>query len=839
MVLQKAALANASIMALKGEEIIAFARSDSSGKFSLSCMGNCNGLTIRVSHVSSNTVNLRTDTISHKLSNLLIELQQDDNSLPEVVVKSNHIPIVQKGDTTSYAVSGFADSTERSLEDLLKKLPGFSVSNDGKLSYQGKEVSRLLIGGSEIYGKDYTIGTKNITPFIFDSVQAIQHYEKNPILKEFLTGNETVVNLVLNKDAKLKTKGAVDGNVGNGYDNTLNLYRFDKNNKAVGLYTGNNIGTSNAQYQADEQLDPTFVNPIDLKDMVNISKPNVGLRGNRDLFNQSHFGDVRLVRTTATKTRTYRLSLQRERLTQQSEQTDGSALNPDNIAFRSIYGLDFTNLGLNLNYGVTSSKPNTYSDRKWNLKLDRARTNNGINLNNQSITEFGDFATYGVNYLGNTTRKLATNIPLTTGLSFGFEGSQQPYTVSPKFLLAPTNIFSNISGLKNQTAVVYATTFGEIIQKKKHLIYIFEYALRSSAGTLKADSYSKSIGDSLLWKENWQHANADLSMGLGKKWRWGSARAEGTSKFNYLASGGNQKSSVFPAFKLVLDAKPTKKTMVLLVMNRDIQIPRAVNFLNEPIITNYSNIRQGLEQINFIPTSSLFGLASYNNFVRGTEAGLSVLLVKKSRDIYSNIVFDVNSIQTALIFDRGNTLFSSSLYAAKFVSALSSYVRIEAQGGSSEAFNFIQGVPTSFSFKNMSISIEGRTSFSLPVNFVVRFKNGLSFLQTNDQASFKQLGTRHLQIKSKATIFKSCLLSLDFEGFSNSSEVARFGKRQLFTFLNSSIRYPIKKINLTLTAYNLLGENRFLTASNSGLINSVSSSTIQGRIIMLGGQFLF
>jgi hypothetical protein len=837
--LQTTVLANASITALRNEEIISFARSDSSGRFTVSCMGNCKGLIINVSHISSSTVNLRTDSILNKLSDLLIVLQQEDNNLPEVVVKSNHVPIVQKGDTTSYAISGFADSTERSLEDLLKKLPGFSVSNDGKLSYQGKEVSRLLIGGSEIYGKDYAIGTKNITPFIFDSIQAIQRYQKNPILREFLPGSETIVNLVLSETAKLRTKGGVDANIGNAYDNTLNVYRFDKRKKVVGLYTGNNAGAGNTQYQADGNQDPTFVNPIDLKNIVNVSKPSEGLRGTRDLFNHTHFGDIRLVTTTTTKIKTYRLSLKSERLTQQSEQTEGSASNPDDIAYRSINGLDWTNLGLQLNFGTTSSKPNTYTDRKWNLSLDRAVTSNAISLNNQSIAEMGEFTTYGVNFLGNKTRKITPIIPLTTGLSFGFEGSRQPYMVSPKFLLAPTSIFNELSGLRNQTSVIYATTFGEIIQKRKYLLHTYRYALRSSAGILHCQSFSKSNQDSLLFEQNWQHLNAELSTGLVKKWQSGSASVEGALKFNCLAAGINQKASIFPAFKFKTETKLSKKTMMLLILSRDIRIPTAVNFLNELTLVNYNTIRQGLKRIDFIPTLSLFALTSYNDFLSGSEAGLSVLLVSRSRDIYSNIVFNANSTQTVLLFDRGNTISNASLYASKFISGLNAYMKIEAQGGSSEAFNFIQGVPTSFLFKNVSLSLEGRTAFSLPVNFVARFKSGLSFVQTNNQSSFKQLGTNHLQIKSKLTIFKSCLISIDFERFSNSSEVQRFGQRNVFTFLNSSIRYPIRKLNLTLTAYNLLGENRFITASNSGLTNSVFSSNIQGRILMIGGQFLF
>lgn len=70
--------------------------------------------------------------------------QQDDErldslirtlELKEVVVTAKKIR--QSGDTISYAASSYISKNDKTLEDLLRKMPGIEVKSDGQIIYNG------------------------------------------------------------------------------------------------------------------------------------------------------------------------------------------------------------------------------------------------------------------------------------------------------------------------------------------------------------------------------------------------------------------------------------------------------------------------------------------------------------------------------------------------------------------------------------------------------------------------------------------------------------------------------------------------------------------------------
>ena len=57
------------------------------------------------------------------------------------------LPANARGDTVSFNPAAFRDGSERNVEDLLKKMPGFKVSESGKISFNGKPVERVFLEG--------------------------------------------------------------------------------------------------------------------------------------------------------------------------------------------------------------------------------------------------------------------------------------------------------------------------------------------------------------------------------------------------------------------------------------------------------------------------------------------------------------------------------------------------------------------------------------------------------------------------------------------------------------------------------------------------------------------
>ena len=57
----------------------------------------------------------------------------------------------------------FINGSEIKLEDVLKKLPGIVVDDNGKLSFNGKQIDKVLIEGQNFFSKDYTLITKTLS----------------------------------------------------------------------------------------------------------------------------------------------------------------------------------------------------------------------------------------------------------------------------------------------------------------------------------------------------------------------------------------------------------------------------------------------------------------------------------------------------------------------------------------------------------------------------------------------------------------------------------------------------------------------------------------------------
>ena len=94
-----------------------------------------------------------------------------DFKLREVVVKSK--PIWNKEDTIVYSVNAFKTLGDKSIGDVLKKLPGVEVSASGSVKYQGEAINKFYIEGLDLLEKRYGIATNNVPADAIQNVEII------------------------------------------------------------------------------------------------------------------------------------------------------------------------------------------------------------------------------------------------------------------------------------------------------------------------------------------------------------------------------------------------------------------------------------------------------------------------------------------------------------------------------------------------------------------------------------------------------------------------------------------------------------------------------------------
>lgn len=179
-----------------------------------------------------------------------ISLESDAILLQEAVITAEAPPVTVKADTTEYAASAYRVPEGSMLEELVKKLPGAEVSEDGTITVNGKEIKKIMVDGKEFFTDDPKVAMKNLPVNMVEKVKA---YDKKSDMAR-ITGiddgeEETVLDLTVKKGMKQGWIGNLIAGAGNKdrYEAGGMLSRFQDNSSfsVIGsLNNTNNKGFS-------------------------------------------------------------------------------------------------------------------------------------------------------------------------------------------------------------------------------------------------------------------------------------------------------------------------------------------------------------------------------------------------------------------------------------------------------------------------------------------------------------------------------------------------------------------------------------------------------------------
>lgn len=224
----------------KEHKIIAFKASDAQGEFKISTTKDITNAYIEVNHLGYKKLRIDDFSVGHRIT---VAMEASVILLEDVQIKSRP-RIRQSGDTLSYDVSSFAKEEDRSIGDVIKRMPGMEVSESGQIKYQGKAISNFYIDGDDLLADKYKIGTNTIKYDIVKDVQVLNNHEHMKVLKNKRYSDEVALNLVIKDEAKLVLSG--QAKIGAGlpkqYDSELNTVLFNKKYKGLNVVNGNNIG---------------------------------------------------------------------------------------------------------------------------------------------------------------------------------------------------------------------------------------------------------------------------------------------------------------------------------------------------------------------------------------------------------------------------------------------------------------------------------------------------------------------------------------------------------------------------------------------------------------------
>tara|TARA_R110001583_G_scaffold86860_1_gene226721 strand:+ start:57599 stop:60274 length:2676 start_codon:yes stop_codon:yes gene_type:complete len=229
----------------KGTKFLqSYSITDTKGNYKLTLEQN-QSYTLKVSYLGFNTKNVAVE-IGNSSENIIqnIQLNEASQALNEVEI-TYEMPVKIIGDTIVYNADSFTSGKEKKLEDVLKKLPGIDIDDNGEVEVEGIKVQKVLVEGKEFFDGDSKLATQNIPASAIDKVQVLRNYNEVSGMRGVTNNEDNIaLNIKLKKGKDRFWFGEINAGAGDNekYIAKPKLFYYSKNESINILADINNIG---------------------------------------------------------------------------------------------------------------------------------------------------------------------------------------------------------------------------------------------------------------------------------------------------------------------------------------------------------------------------------------------------------------------------------------------------------------------------------------------------------------------------------------------------------------------------------------------------------------------
>jgi hypothetical protein len=215
-------MANVIALDTVAKRIASYGFTDAKGNFKLDLKKNT-VYNIKISYIGFKEISafLKTKTTNMNKDYTMLE----DSMLDGIEIVSK-MPITIKGDTIIYNADSFKNGSERKLKDVLAKLPGVEINDEGQIEVEGKAVEKIMIDGKEFFSGDTKLATENIPSNAVDKIQVLRNYSNVSQLSGVQNNQDRVaINIKLKEGKKNFWFGDIIAGAGNSADTSLYLFQ--------------------------------------------------------------------------------------------------------------------------------------------------------------------------------------------------------------------------------------------------------------------------------------------------------------------------------------------------------------------------------------------------------------------------------------------------------------------------------------------------------------------------------------------------------------------------------------------------------------------------------------
>lgn len=168
-----------------------------------------------------------------------IALEENPEFIDAATITAIGNPIIVKRDTIEYNANAFRVGENAMLGDLLKKIPGMEVAEDGTVKVNGEAVDKITVGGKTFFFNDPSMAVKNLPARVVNKIKVIDKDKPQAAFTGVSNGKEDkekVMDLELKDEFKDGWFGNVKAGVG---ANIPGKNSNELTEKSKPLYNGN------------------------------------------------------------------------------------------------------------------------------------------------------------------------------------------------------------------------------------------------------------------------------------------------------------------------------------------------------------------------------------------------------------------------------------------------------------------------------------------------------------------------------------------------------------------------------------------------------------------------
>ncbi|MDT0691200.1 carboxypeptidase-like regulatory domain-containing protein [Salegentibacter sp. F188] len=847
----------ASILLQDAEEnILGYDYSNKEGEFVLQLEEPELNLEILVVVCQSLGYEVQMDTISNLESNKGYEvnfrLKEKIEQLNEVVLESSQ-KISAEGNVTTLRTAPFSDDTEQTVEDMLKKLPGIEVLEDGSIKAHGKFINKLLIEGEDMFANDYQLLSKNLDAEVLEAVEIIEAFEDNPVLATVLDSDKVALNLKLNDELKNIWFGNIkvgtgtservmgDANIGL-LRNKIKLFYFGNINN-LGNKASDQLGTSPSSLNISTAYQEERIEN-DIKPVYSINKrENNILKEGQSIFNMAFSNSIGLVTKLTPK-----LSIRATGafINDNQDQAFNSetifAVDENPINIQEISHTNHINrIGngeLELKYSIGSKSylknvlvyqnhPENYRNR---LLFNENIINQTLSNKESSIYNHLNYS-YALNrrhvinsylYMGRNEVQQKTSIesPILNHLfsvpddSFIRQGSQDLV----KSYGLKTNLFSDWGKLEHRLDLAV-----EALNKNRRTHLGLD--VPNAGDNVVLDS----LHNNLLFTQKEIKLKSKTSYSFSEKIKIGIGLS-----FNYLdlSTGIQSKNGWIFNPEIDLDLRKLKMGRFKFSYGKTYGLPESNVFLQNYHLTNYRSFQRGLGDLNLIEREAFKFNYRWANDLESQAITLRLKYDNSDNKYTTTNLINENYSLSTFRFVSGGERFSGNLDFTSYYEKLNFSTNLRT----SQNLSATPIAANSSEFRELrnyssSYHLTASTYFDSPINYSFGLNYYKNESQFNGIVSASQWANESFEITYFISSEWSATLNNELYQIENSSSY----------FLGSTINYKPdnKDLSYRLALHNLANEKRLNTVAIDEFMTYRSSVPLIPRYVYLEIKYRF